>query len=97
MKQMFLLLLYLLMLPFQVASQTCEWSELIGKDLVLYRYGRLKDGIFTDYRFTTDFAGQPQHKAPVMLDGVMGNRARTTRNCTCSGGRFRRWRARRLN
>lgn len=52
MKQMFLLLLCLLILPFQVASQTCEWSELIGKDLVLYRYGRLKDGIFTDYRFT---------------------------------------------
>ena len=30
MKQMFLLLLYLLMLPFQVASQTCEWSERVS-------------------------------------------------------------------
>ena len=59
MKQMFLLLLYLLMLPFQVASQTCEWSELIGKDLVLYRYGRLKDGIFTDYRFTNPAGAEP--------------------------------------
>ena len=59
MKQMFLLLLYLLMLPFQVASQTCEWSELIGKDLVLYRYGRMKDGIFTDYRFTNPAGAEP--------------------------------------
>ena len=47
------------MLPFQVASQTCEWSELIGKDLVLYRYGRLKDGIFTDYRFTNPAGAEP--------------------------------------
>lgn len=59
MKQMCLLSLYLLMLPFQVASQTCEWSELIGKDLVLYRYGRLKDGIFTDYRFTNPAGARP--------------------------------------
>ena len=35
--------------------------------------------------------------APVMLDGVRGYWAGTTRNCTCSGWRFRRWRARRRN
>ena len=34
----------------------------------------------------SDFAGQRQHKAPVMLDGVRGYWAGTTRNCTCSGG-----------
>lgn len=59
MKKIILLSLFLLTLPFSVTSQTCEWSELIGKDLVLYRYGRLKDGIFTDYRFTNPAGEQP--------------------------------------
>jgi hypothetical protein len=59
MKQLFLLSFFLLMLPFHVVSQTCEWSELIGKNLVLYRYGRLMDGIFTDYRFTNPAGPQP--------------------------------------
>ena len=35
--------------------------------------------------------------APVMLDGVRGYWAGTTRNCTCSGWRFLRWRARQRN
>ena len=35
--------------------------------------------------------------APVMLDEVRGYWAGTTRNCSCSGWRFRRWRARRRN
>lgn len=59
MKKIILLPLFLLMLPFSVASQTCEWSELIGKDLILYRYGRLKDGVFTIYRFTNPAGEQP--------------------------------------
>ena len=42
----------------------------------------------------THFAGQRQHKAPVMLDGVRGCWAGTIRNYTCSGWRFLRWRAR---
>ena len=33
--------------------------------------------------------------ATVMLDGVRGYWAGTTRNCTCSGWRFLRWRMRR--
>ena len=35
--------------------------------------------------------------APAMLDGVRGYLAGTIRNYTCSGWRFRRWRARRRN
>ncbi len=50
-------------------AQTCEWSELIGKELVLYRYGRMKDGIFTDYVFTNP-AGQSPVEQLVLTDST---------------------------
>ena len=32
--------------PLSCTSQDISWNQLIGKDLVLYRYGALKDGYF---------------------------------------------------
>ena len=37
---------------FQLHAQTCDWSELIGKKLVLYRYGRMTNGYFSAYTHT---------------------------------------------
>lgn len=59
MKKFLFFSLILLVLPLHLHAQTCEWSELIGKKLVLYRYGRLMDGIFTDYAFTNPAGAQP--------------------------------------
>ena len=69
MRKVFLLSLYLLMLPFSIAAQTCDWSELIGKKMVLYRYGRLQDGIFTEYVFTNP-AGEKPVEQFVLVDST---------------------------
>lgn len=69
MKKIVLLSLILMMLPFNLASQQCEWSEFIGKDLVLYRYGRLIDGVFTDYVFTNP-AGVTPMETLVLADST---------------------------
>lgn len=47
---------------FQVSAQTCEWSELIGKKLVLSRWGNFKDDIFLDYRFTNPAGSKPMEQ-----------------------------------
>ena len=69
MKNIIVLLFGLMMLPFNLASQQYEWSELIGKDLVLYRYGRLIDGVFTDYVFTNP-AGVTPMETLVLTDST---------------------------
>ena len=53
----------------QITAQTCEWSELIGKPLVLYRYGRLQDGIFTEFAFTNP-AGPTPVETLVLTDST---------------------------
>ena len=72
--------------------QVVSVSQRLGFGMVSKSYQNpfaLADG------WETHFAGQRQHKAPVMLDGVRGYWAGTIRNYTCSGWRFLRWRMRR--
>lgn len=46
--------------PLSCTSQDISWNQLIGKDLVLYRYGALKDGYFGQwYQFTNPAKDKP--------------------------------------
>lgn len=49
-------------LTFQVNAQTCNWNELIGKKLVLSRWGNMMDGFFLDYFFTNTYGEKPMEQ-----------------------------------
>jgi len=68
MKRVFLCLVLLLTLSLNVTAQSCDWNELIGKKLVLYRYGRMMDGVFTDYKFTDPVGQKPMEQLTVIDD-----------------------------
>ena len=59
MKRILTILALLSAVAFQVNAQTYDWSDLIGKKLVLSRWGRFVDGIFLDYRFTNPAGEKP--------------------------------------
>jgi len=62
MKKSFLSSLFLLILPFVLTAQTCDWSNLIGKKVVLYRWGLLEDGWFRESRFTNPAGEMPMEQ-----------------------------------
>jgi hypothetical protein len=59
MKRILTILALMSAVAFQMNAQTYDWSDLIGKKLVLSRWGRFVDGIFLDYRFTNPAGEKP--------------------------------------
>ena len=62
MKKIMTIVALMCTMTFQVNAQTCDWSELIGKKLVLSRWGSMMDGFFLDYNFTNTFGEKPMEQ-----------------------------------
>ena len=62
MKKNFLLTIYLLTLSLTLGAQSCNWSELIGKQVVLFRYGLLEDGWFRESRIVSPIEEMPMEQ-----------------------------------
>lgn len=62
MKRLLTILALICAVTFQMNAQTCDWSELIGKKLVLSRWGHMMDGFFLEYNFTNTFGEKPMEQ-----------------------------------
>lgn len=54
-----ILICLLLALSFSLTASATDWSELIGKQLVLYRWGKMQDRCFSDYYPTNTMGKEP--------------------------------------
>ena len=59
----------MLAVSFSMTASATDWSELIGKELVLYRWGELRDNCFSWIR-TTNPAGERPVERLVLTDAT---------------------------
>ena len=67
MNRLITILALICVVAFQVNAQPCDWSELIGKKLVLSRWGQMMDGFFLDYNFSNTFGKKPTNLSKLSL------------------------------